>query len=477
MNNNEETDIQALIERYENMLLSGKKAYFDADEFEVLADYYLSIDDSEYAEAVIDEGLRIHPDHQSLIILKAKVLNILEFFEESLSLIESISDEGDPDLSLIKVEAYISLNRIQEGNDLINKTIASNLSIEELYTFITELGFIMNDNSYFERAIYFLEQSLKIDNSNNDVLIELSFANEMILNYDKAIEYTNILLDMNPYSYDGWVSLGKLYSLNEQYDKAVNAFDFASTINDGDVTALKMKALSLFLNDNTAEAIKTFKECILLNPDDEHTYDSIIEGYETLEQYDEMINFIDLREEKFGSKGILIKRAYVEILRENLTEAWEYFNQIPEEEKDTLEFFLLEAELNFNAGNLRESEASYIKAALKSEDNSEILDRLANISVAQEKYEQAAEYLEQILDIDPDFPTAKARLAFIRFEIGTKEPFDELMMNFDDDELRDLMRFISGDDEKDYTDYSREYMLVRLNEARENRILFKNIKY
>ena len=86
-----------------------------------------------------------------------------------------------------------------------------------------------------------------------------------------------------------------------------------------------------------------------------------------------------------------------------------------------------EGELNFVSEKLKESEASYIKAALISEDNEEIIDRLANVSVAQEKFKQAESYLEQLLLLDPFYPTAKARLAFIRFEIGVKEPFDEIM--------------------------------------------------
>ena len=118
-----------------------------------------------------------------------------------------------------------------------------------------------------------------------------------------------------------------------------------------------------------------------------------------------------------------------------------------------------------------------MKAALVSEGNEDILDRLANISVAQEKYEQAANYLEELLQIEPDFPTAKSRLAFIRFEIGSKEPFDEIMDQFSDEELRSLLGLIMGNGADDFSGYSRERILTRLNEARENRVLFKNIKY
>ena len=98
-------------------------------------------------------------------------------------------------------------------------------------------------------------------------------------------------------------------------------------------------------------------------------------------------------------------------------------------------------------------------------------------SFAQEKYEQAAEYLEQLLKLDPNYPTAMTRLAFIRFEIGVKEPFDEIMEQFSDEELRMLLQIVSGNENTDFSTFNRKKMLVRLNEARENRVLFKNIKY
>jgi hypothetical protein len=97
--------------------------------------------------------------------------------------------------------------------------------------------------------------------------------------------------------------------------------------------------------------------------------------------------------------------------------------------------------------------------------------------VAQEKFEQAAGYLEELLEIAPDFPTAKSRLAFIRFEIGSREPFDEIMSQFSDDELRALLNLLTENEDSDFSGYSREKILIRLNEARENRVLFKNIKY
>ncbi|MDO5523630.1 MAG: tetratricopeptide repeat protein [Bacteroidia bacterium] len=473
----EELDISALVERYEQMQLFGKKMYLDADEFAILADYYNSLGDNEQAEELIEEGLRMHPSSTELMILKAKTLVFAELYDDAVAYLNNIPDEGDIELPLLRIESLLHLGKTEEANDLINNTMASDLSIDDLYVFITEIGYVMNDIDNFDRAISYLEESLKIDESNPDVLIDLAYSNEMKGDFHRAIEYNNRLLDIDPYSFEGWVNIGKLYSMNEEYNKAIDAFDFALTISENDVSALKMKALSLYLNDNAPEAIRIFEECIRIAPDDESLYDSLLEGYEAMEQYDRMSRTIDTMEQRFGPKGIAVRHAFVELLKNNLPEARRIYNGIADEEKETLGYYMLEGEITFLDGDLRAAEAAYIKAALLSEDNEEIIDRLANVSVAQEKYEQAAGYLEQLLKLDPDYPTAKSRLAFIRFEIGTKEPFDEIMQQFSDDELRSLLHVIAGNEDSDFSHYNRQKMLIRLNEARENRVLFKNIKY
>lgn len=472
-----ELDITSLVEKYEQMRALGKKMYFDADEFALLAEYYNAEGDNEEAEQLIGEGLKIHPGSPELMLLQVKTLVFSEMYEEALDYMKQISDDGGVDLALLKIEALLHLDRYPEADSLINKTLEQDLVMDDLYYFITEAGYMLNDVDKFDRAITFLEESIKIDDANTDAIVDLAYAYEMKGDLEKAIAHNNRLLDIDPYSYDGWVNIGKLYSMNEQYDKAIDAFDFALTIREDDVSVLKMKALSLYLNDNTPEAVSIFEECLRKAPDDETLYDSLLEAYEAMEQYDEMMKLIDKKEAQFGSEGIMAKRAFVHISREEFEEARALFSRIPETEKESLDYYMLEGELAFHDDNFLQAEVSYMKAALLSEGNEDILDRLANISVAQEKFEQAASYLEELLDIAPDFPTAKSRLAFIRFEIGSKEPFDEIMSQFSDDELRALLNLLTGNEETDFSGYSREKILTRLNEARENRVLFKNIKY
>ncbi|MDR1783561.1 MAG: hypothetical protein LBR13_04800 [Dysgonamonadaceae bacterium] len=478
MGDNDEIDIHSLIDRYEQMRTFGKNIYFDADEFAALADYFHTIDKHDEADEIVRQGLIIHPENQELLVLQVKSLVYSEQYEEAYAFLNNFGYDDDVDMRLLMIECLLNLDKRDEADEIIAKTIQADNIEEDFYFFITEVGYLFNDVDDFDRAIYFLEESLKLEETNPDVFIDLSYAYEMKSQFDKAIEYNNKLLDLDPYSFDGWVNIGKLYSMNSQYDKAIDAFDFALTINENDFSTQKMKALSLYLNDNVEEAIHIFEDCLLEAPDDESLYDSLIEGYEDMEEYDRVMRLLDRKEEKFGSKGIMLRRASVYVAQENYPIAEVLFKLVPDEDKETLEYYMLEGELAFYHNDLLASEMAYMKASLVSPDDEMVIDRLANVSVAREKFEQAAEYLEQLLQIDPNFPTAKSRLAFIRFEIGAKEPFDEIMRQFSDEELFELLTQITpiGDD-IDPSALDRDRILVRLNEARENRVLFKNIKY
>lgn len=470
-------DISSLIEKYEQMRLLGRKMYFDADEFALLADHYRMDGNNDEADELITEGLTMHPGSPDLLLLKIKMLVLESMYDEALEEMRQLPEDIDVELPVLKFESLIYTNQLDEADELLDRTMERDWSVDDIYFFITEIGFLFNDAGMYTRAIAFLEESLKIDEFNTEALIDLAYAYEMMEDVDKAIEYNNRALDTDPYSFDGWANMGKLFSMKGQYDKAIDAFDFALTINEVDVDVLKMKGLAYYLNDNVQEAITIFEICLDILTYDEQLHDSLLDAYEAMGFYDEMMKLIDLKKSRFGNKGILAKRAYVYLLQDDVEQAREIFGQIPEDEQDTLDYYLLEGELAFQVEDYKSSESSFMKALLVSKDNEDVLDRLANVSVALEKYEQAAAYLMQLLKISPDFPTAKSRLAFVRFEIGSKEPFDDIMEQFSDEELRELLNLIMGYEDIDFSDYNREKLLIRLNEARENRVLFKNSKY
>jgi tetratricopeptide (TPR) repeat protein len=478
----ENLNIQSLVQKYEQGIAFGKKLYLDAEEFVLLAEHYNTVGDDDTSVNLIEEGLIMHPTNPELMLLKAKILVFGESYEEAMEYMKNITDDEDIELILLKIEALLHLKRDDEAMVLFEK-ISDDLAEDDenkdvFYTFITELGYIYNDVDLYDKAIILLEESLLINNENTEVYVDLAYSYEMKGDFETAIQYNNQLLDLDPYSFEAWINLGKLYSMCDDFDKAVSAFDFALTIKDHDLSALKMKAFALLMGGNSEQAVRVMKDYTTESPQDATFYNALLDVYEAMEQYDEMLHLLDKKSDLFdGSDGITIKKAFIYLAQDDLQNAKKHFLQVPYNEQDTFDYYVLEGELAFCENDFTSSEAAYLKALVFSEDNPEIIDRLANISVAQEKFEQAADYLEQLLAIDPEFPTAKARLAFIRFEIGTKEPFDEIMIQFSDTELRSLFNSISGNENVNASTFNREKILSRLNEARENRVLFKNMKY
>ena len=76
-----------------------------------------------------------------------------------------------------------------------------------------------------------------------------------------------------------------LFSYNWDYEKSIEAFDFALAIKDNAVHVLQLKALSYNQDDNYEEELKLLNECIEASPNDESLYDDLIKRYEELEEY------------------------------------------------------------------------------------------------------------------------------------------------------------------------------------------------
>ena len=135
-------DISSLVEKYEQMLAFGRKIYFDADEFAALADHYNSLGENEQAQEVIDEGLRMHPASPDLMVLcrqwsMPRSMSVLLF--------EQHPRGRRCGTALLRIETLLHLEKKEEANILINETISRELSIDDLYVFITEVGLYLND--------------------------------------------------------------------------------------------------------------------------------------------------------------------------------------------------------------------------------------------------------------------------------------------------------------------------------------------
>jgi len=472
----EEKDRSRLVMRYEEMLSSGKSIYFDAGEFDELAEYYDAIDESDEAEKIVTDGLQIHPNNHQLMLKKAKLMTHKGFFNQALDFLNQNFTGYDLDLYLLKIECLLCLSLYSEASLLATEAIDNEANEQDIL--YSELGFLYVENDYFDDGIFFFEESLRHNPANEEVLTELSYAYEMTDNFPAAISTCNKLLDVNPYAYEVWINLGKLYSLQEEYEKAIDAFDFAATIGDCDNDVLKLKAHCLSLCGRVDEAIDIFKEQIKKNREDASAYNSLSECYFSIEQYDEMLYYIDEYEKLKGESIETIAKKAIAYLQKNEYEKVEYYiNQGLAIDNDNEDINIVAGEYYFQVENYILAETFFRNVYNQgNKKNGTLLDRLSLISIAQNEINNAIKYLEEFVVLNDDIQT-RTRLGLLYFEAGDKKRFTSYVSLFSDSELKHLVSLFFSKEQFNVEEMTRESLINRLNDARECRLLFKNIMY
>ncbi len=376
-----EKDITQLINRYEQALHSGKIPYFDADEFGDLADYYDSKEDLSTVRKIIDAGLSIHPGNTFLLVKKAKLAVYDGDYENALNILQS-STEYDFDLYLLKIECYLQLEEYPDAYRLSEELLEKEDN-EPLDHVLAELGFLHVEADCFKEAALYFEESLKYNPDNIEVLSDMAYSYEMLGgDYDNAIVATNKILDIESYTYEAWVNLGKLYSLKEEFEKAIDAFDFALTINDSDHNILKLKAHCLTLMGRPEEAIVIFRDLLSVDPEDTSTLLLLAECYQSLEMYDEALESLNMYQSIEGiTEELQSKQAYLYLQKGDLRLATSMTEKGLEENPFSVDMNMIAGEIALRRGEFDIAENYYLSIYIGNEDNFQLLDRLAIVNI------------------------------------------------------------------------------------------------
>lgn len=462
-------DIIELVRRYEQKLVSGKSVYLDADEFDDLAEYFDSLNDVDSAREVVNTGLSIHPENSSLLLKKARFYVYDGDYVKALNIINKSSAQYDFDSYLLRIECFLQIGLQAEAHTLVSEILMN--EEEDLDNVLAEIGFLYVEADLFNEAILYFEKSLSYNLENKDVLSDLSYAYEMLGDYSAAIRITDQILDLDSYTYEAWINLGKLYSMQEDFEKAVDAFDFAYTINDSDNNTLKLKAHCLSLSGRIQEAIDIFEELLRSNSTDTSIYYLLAECYQLLEMYDKSLSYLV----KYGEVVDAISKQTSSLIEENSFEAaLDIVKQGLDKDQYSIELNLIAGDICFRQEKFEDAESYFSKAYSLKKDSLLILDRLSIATIKQEKYEAAIGYTKELLSLDLGNSIIKQRLALLHFEVGETIQLNRILDQFSDEELSTLFRLIYTFDQNDL---SRSEIIDYLLQAKENRILFKNLKY
>lgn len=441
-------DISRLLQRFLSHREEGKEAYFDADEIDDLLDSFEESDDYTYYEEVLDLGLRQHPGNTSLLIRQCKLFVYNEEYKKALSLIESIAETDNEDLDILKLECYCTLNQYNKVIEFTEELIAADC--EYLETIFEYIAPILNDLEMYKEGRDYTDRGLSLFPDNMVLKDELCYNLEVEGDLEKAIEVCNELIDKNPYSHEYWFTLGRLYSMIAEFDKAIEAFDFALTCDDTDTELKILKAYCLYMNENYEKAIEVYNEVI---SSDETTrlriQPLLAECYIKLEDYEKayllLKEFIQDKKRIF-EPGIYINyiRCCVELERQQegfcmLLEAAEKF---PENIRILSLLSLTYLENGEDELAMETTDRIFDvldKTNYSQPDDFDYLLRAAQFLYSKGEIDRALKYYKKILELHPEVPYIHLRIAMAYLAKGDIKQFKEYYEHTSQNELLEYL--------------------------------------
>jgi tetratricopeptide (TPR) repeat protein len=287
-------DTNEALERFEFMNNLQRSMYFDVHQVESLFEHYLEKGQLDQAENILTIGLKQHP---SSIPLKLKATHLLAEkgeYDMALDILEQFSgiEKNSPEIFMSLGWLYMRKGYLDEALACFDKTIE--LAFDDTESFLLDIGYNLNQEGYYNEAIFYLSYAILQFPDNENVMFELAYAYDKTDQLDEGVATYLILLDMNPYFENAWYNLGILYNKQNEFEKAVAAYEFSLAINNTHAESYFNMGNSFAHLNQFESALECYLEYASYGTDALTTYQYIGECWEQLGNAKMAIRFYDM---------------------------------------------------------------------------------------------------------------------------------------------------------------------------------------
>ncbi|MCK9300325.1 MAG: tetratricopeptide repeat protein [Bacteroidales bacterium] len=407
----EDDGIRALVRRFEQQRSSGQSLYFDVDEFDLIADYYLDRGRTNKLSEVVSSALRIHPN-STVIHLKRAIL----FVEtgnplKALHLLDRLPEQEETDF--IRAAAYFKLKRQTEGLALLKGMVDKEQYDKDLACL--EAVNILSAENLYKEALDFVQKGLEHNPNNTDLMSEGAFCAEQLNDVQLTEQYYRMLLVVDVYSYENWFNLGQVLFGQERYEEACKAYDFALVSNPRFMPAVLQMGHACFQMEHYDDAAKYYLDYLLaaieesLPSAEGNSIDDLMvfvaEAFEKAEQYESAMEWYEHAlttnpENLQAHTGMGI--CYLEL--KNYKQSLHFLEKALKLDNKQSEIWVYLAEVLVNMDKDDQAIVAYLHALSLNPSQAEVLFALGNLYYDQQKFELALKYYSDAELLDATFP-------------------------------------------------------------------------
>ena len=408
--------------KFESMLKTNSVYFFDLVEFEEIIIHYLDAGKHALAKKAVKLGLQQHPASVDLKLLQVEIYVFEDELDKAsmlLKIIERLEPNND-EVFIQKATISSKKGNHKEAIELLKKALTFTDDKVDVWSLLG-MEYLYLDN--FRNARLTFQKCVKVDFEDYSALYNVVYCFDMEKLHEEAITYLNAYVDINPYCEVAWHQLGRQYYILEDYEKALNAFDYAVIIDESFIGGYLEKAKTLEQLERYKEAIDNY--LITLELDDATAFVCIRVGecYQKLGNFDEAISFYKkaVHEDPLLDKGwMMLTNIYYD--NENYQKAAYYISKALKIEEDNAVYWRRYSEINLKQNFYEEAVTGFNKCLSLNDDALEIYIGLADVLSFLGEFNDALNTLIKAGKTYKDFAEIEYRLAGL-FYILNKEKY------------------------------------------------------
>ncbi len=455
------------VKKYEKTLQQNESKYFDVDELIDLIEYYHDLRKREQQSAILNLAEKLHPDNDIWLLLRARLYIDMDspayLYNE---LLNKFSDKKDELFIVLKVRAYLFQKMIDEAEEFTVNYLSGIQDKPKKYSrMTTQLAY-----AFLEKGIYYMAEAL-FNNSNSlstDDYLRFAFCCEQTKNVKKAVEiyklcknesiealislgaiYTHqkeyakadlVLQDAinrDPYNKMAWFNLGILQAEKEQYEEALESFNFAIAIDDNDHLALFNKAHTLYQLEKWTEAKNIYAELLESKSIEKWKVElCLAECLENLQEYPKALGYyFEAFKKHRHHYSILVGMAYSHLQIGNYNDTVAFAKRALEVDDNQPDAWEYMGEALMFLDKIDEAVLAYEKAFKLEPTDKNLLFTLGTLYLDTKKYELAKKHFILAYKYDPTIPNIEVMIAVSYFYL---KDYDQMLSYLNLAENRNL---------------------------------------
>lgn len=279
-------ELRELLNQYENLKSGRQHTFLEEEAFERIIDHYDEKDQLPKAMEAAEIGIEQFPFSSVLLIKMADLLLASRKYSDALEILEKaeLFDSNDINLFILKTDAYLALDQQLKAVELLEAALLQ-FGGEERIELLFELADVYDDYEEFDKVFDCLKLILEDDPTNEEALYKICFWTDFTGRNEESILLHTQIIDEYPYSELAWFNLGAAYQGLKLYEKAIDSYLYAVTIDEKFDYAYRNMGDAYLRLRKFKEAIDVLERVLELSRPEDVIYEAIGHCYHKLGNY------------------------------------------------------------------------------------------------------------------------------------------------------------------------------------------------